>query len=338
MRVSIVSKHATTLLTLVAASVVRLQPAHAENGVLVVGGGAAEHERAVIGGAIESAIREAGWSLPSNPLTDNETRDLLHCSDSHAPWNCVLTAFGTKGVGGAFVVSVESSQAENGAPLVIITERMIATSPPLFTVRQRLCEHCADDRLGAAGELLTQQLLREFSARNGRTVVHVSSEPPGADIVLDGVHVGATDSTFNTYPAMHVVMVQKPGYASEIRNVTVEEGKTVELSVTLHPAGTSPSRQSPSGAPPSRLGPGIAIGAGAALVVFGSALVYRGEQNSSDDKYLYPHATALGAISGLVGLAALGAGLYSLRDAPNRSGPSASITSGGAIVGWAGGF
>jgi PEGA domain-containing protein len=347
-------KRAMFLLTFAAAWLVRHPPVHAEAGMLVVHGGAAEHQRAVIGAAVEGAIRNMGWSLSANPLTKNETDDLVDCSSSNTPWSCVPTSLGARGIRGLFVVQVESSQADNGAPLVIITEKMIVTNPPSFTIRQRFCEHCADDRLGAAGEELTQQMVREVAARSGRTVISIASAPVGAEIILDGERVGATDSTFNTFPATHVVIVQKPGFLPASREITIEEGKTAEVYFTLHPSGPpqpppspppppppSPPpdlRSQPPRSPPSYLGPGIAIGAGIPLVIFGGYFLYRGQQGGPGDKYIYPRATAAGVASELIGLGAIGTGIYLLWRDSNQAAPSASVTPGGAIVGWAGRF
>ena len=348
------SKRTTILLALVAAWIVRDQPAHAEGGLLVVRGGAAEHQRAIVGAAIEGAIRNAGWSLPADPLTKNETDDLVDCSSSNTPWSCMAAVLGARGARGLFVVQVESSQADNGAPLVIITEKMIVTNPPSFTIRQRFCEHCADDKLGVAGEELTQQMVRELAARSGRTVISIASAPVGAEIILDGERVGATDSTFNTFPATHVVIVQKPGFLPASQQITIEEGKTAEVHFTLHPSNPPPPPPPPSPPPPpppppdlhsqsprsplSYIGPSAAIGAGIPLVVFGGIFVYRGQQHGPDDKYIYPRGTALGVASGLVGLGAIGTGLYLLWHDSNQAAPSASVTPSGAIVGWAGRF
>ena len=63
------------LLLLVAAFPLLLaQSARAEvqSGMLVVGGGATEHDRTTISGAIERAVRDEGWSLPPKPPTKKE--------------------------------------------------------------------------------------------------------------------------------------------------------------------------------------------------------------------------------------------------------------------------
>lgn len=333
-------KREIILLILVSVSVVHLRRAHAESGLLIIGGTAAEHERSTVGGAIESAVRGAGWSLPSKPFSKKDTERLLNCSDAKTPWTCVPPAVGAAGIQDVLVVSVEASQAENGAPMVVITGKLIVTNPQAFAVRRRFCEHCADDKLAEASQDLTHQLIQELAVRGGRTVVSFKSQPTSADITLDGAHVGATDATFNTFPGKHVATVQKPGFDSEVREFTVEEGKTAELLFMLHPSSTSVELH-PVSRPwwSARWVPGTAIGAGAALVVFGGISVYRGQTFSgADSRYEYTHATTVGVITGLVGLGAVGTGLYLLWRGPNGSAPSASIGPGGAVVGWTGRF
>jgi hypothetical protein len=319
-----------------------LPSARADNGLLVVGGGAEEHDRTVVRGAIASAMQSAGWSLPTSLLTRSESDDLLNCPDFNAPWSCVPASVGAGGVRGVFVVSVDGTRADNGTPMVVITGKLIVTNPPSFTVGQRFCEYCVDDKLGRAGEDLTHQLVREIASRSGRTSVRITSVPVGAEIILDGMIMGATDATFSTFPGPHVVIVQKLGFDAQPREFTAEQGKTVALAFTLHPSGELAVRDpdpAPPGPPPStHLVPGVVIGAGATLTVFGGLSFYRGQHDGVGGKFDYTRATAVGVTSGLVGLGALGVGLYLLWIDLPRAAPSASPTPGGAIVSWMGRF
>jgi hypothetical protein len=130
-------------------------------------------------------------------------------------------------------VAAKKQQAENGSPIVVFTVSLIATSPRALIVRQRFCEHCSEDRLTQAATEVTRQLLEELAVRSGRTILAVKSTPSGARIVLDGVSIGATDGTFNTYPGLHTVILEKPGYLTQTVSVQATEGKTAEVSVAL---------------------------------------------------------------------------------------------------------
>ena len=332
--------HITVSVIAVALSIAGSSLAQADPGLLVIGGGAREHERLTIGGAIENAVRKAGWSLPSKPATKKEADDLLNCKDATTPWTCVPSSISSKGIRGVLVVSVDMKQAASGAPLVVITGRMIVTEPPEFAFVQRFCEHCADDKLTQAGAELARQLIDDLATRTGRTVVHVTSVPTAADIILDGTKLGATEATFSTSPGKHTAMLQKAGYVSQVKEFTVEQGKTADVSFTMvrsEAAATVPIVPTkPPGSSHSYRLPGVAIGAGATFAVVGGVLLYQGLHDSA--QYEYPRATAVGLSMELVGLGAIGAGLYLLWRGDGSSAPSASLAPGSAVVGWSGRF
>ena len=310
--------------------------ARAETALVVLGGGAPEHERTTVGGGIESEIRSAGWTTSSKP-TKKESDGLLNCKDVTTPWTCVPSSIRSKGVGGIFVISVDLNQAPSGAPLVVVTGRMIVMEPPQFTFGQRYCEHCADDKLTEAGANVD-----DLATRAGRTVVHFTSEPTGADIILDGAKLGATEAKYSTRPGKHTAMVQKAGYISQVKEFTVEQGKTADVTFTLVPSEAPPAVQKPrtEPLPPPRsrsyLLPAVAIGGGASLATLSGLLIYRGLRSS--DQYEFPRALPVGIPMGLVGLGAVGTGLYLLWRDNRSSGPSATVTPGSAVVGWSGRF
>lgn len=334
---SVVSKQVTILTFLLTLSVVWIPLAQAKPGLLIVGGGAAEHDRTTIGGAIEGTIRSEGWSLPSKPATKKEADGLLNCQDTKAPWTCVPSTVSAKGIREVFVVSVDASQAANGAPLVVITGRLIVTDPPAFAFVQRFCDHCADDKLTEAGAELARQLMQELATRAARTVVHFTSSPTTAEIILDGTKLGVTEATYDTFPGKHVAMIQKAGYVSELREFSVEQGKTAELSFTLHPSAVSSTTDTATTSrSPSRLVPSILIVGGGSLALLGSVVIYQGQQTDSS-KYRYTRATAVGLSTGLVGVGAVAAGIYLLWT-NSDSGPRASLAPGSAVLTWSGSF
>lgn len=338
--VSSFSGHRTLIpIIVVALSLGGIATARAETALLVLGGGAPEHERITVGGGIENEIRSAGWTTASKP-TKKESDGLLNCKDVTTPWTCVPSSVRSKGVAGVFVISVDMNQAPNGAPLVIVTGRMIVMEPPQFTFGQRYCEHCADDRLTEAGANVARQLIDDLATRAGRTVVHFASEPTGADIILDGTKLGATEATYSTRPGKHTAMVQKAGYVSQVKEFIVEQGKTADVTFTLVRSEAIAVVQKPHAEPAagsrSYLLPAVAIGSGASLATIGGLLIYRGLHGS--DQYEYPRALPVGIPMSLVGLGAVGTGLYLLWRDNRGSGPSATVTSGGALVGWSGRF
>jgi hypothetical protein len=311
------------------------------SGVIAIGGDAEERDRAAVTAGITAATRGAGWQLPARPLSKKEATGLLRCLEPGEPWECIPGTIGAQGIHHALVVAAQKQQADDGSPLVVLTAKLIVTSPHALVVQQRFCERCSDDKLAQASAELAQQLVQELAVRIGRTVLEIRSTPSGARITLDGVAVGATDTTFNTYPGAHIVILEKPGYLSQTIRVDVQEGKTADVSAALRSSrdagggggGASSTTQPPP--PPSRVVPWALISAGGVAVVTGGALIYLGQQDGPDDKTIHRRATALGIATGIAGAAAIGAGAYLLLRTPDASAPTIIAVPGGAVIGWA---
>jgi hypothetical protein len=61
----------------------------------------------------------------------------------------------------------------------------------------------------------------------------ITSNPPGADIMLDGKYVGNTPSTIVVGPGAHTVALSMPGFATWKRELTVTAGSDVDVSAAL---------------------------------------------------------------------------------------------------------
>lgn len=310
------------------------------DGVVVVGGDAEERDRAAVNNGLIAGIAAAGWRLPDKPLSRKEALGLLRCLEPGEPWACIPGTVAARGIHRALVVAAQKQQADDGSPVVVLSAKLIVTKPRALVVQQRFCEHCTDDRLTQASAQLTDQLVKELAVRMGRTVLEVKSTPMGARITLDGVAIGATDTTFNTYPGPHIVILEKPGYLTQTISVAAEEGKTAEVAAMLQPSpSTSPPRDEPTQPSPrpqrSRIVPIAAIGAGGAGLIGAGVLLYLGAQDGPDDKTLHTRATELGVVTGVASVAAIGVGTYLLwwRDASTSS-PTVAPARGGAVVGW----
>jgi PEGA domain len=291
--------HAARVVLAILASAWASAPVRADDGSVVIGGGAEDRDRSVVGAAVAATAREAGWVVSRDPVAAQDVDRLIACSDPVRPWACVPASLGSRGIRRIFVFAVDRRQAASGVPMVVLTAKLIAFAPQGLAVRQRFCEHCADDRLSAASTDLARQLLADLAVRAGRTVLDVASTPPGARITLDGQPIGATDATFNTFPGAHVVVVEKSGYRTERRSVVAEEGKTAAVALVLAPDASGP-------APPrSRVVLGALIGGGALAVIAGGVLLDLGARGGPHDKYRYVGATPAGALLGLAGTAAL---------------------------------
>lgn len=324
---------AAVILAVAAATAALASPARADDGSVVIGGGAEDRDRSVVGAAVAATAREAGWALSRDAVAAQDVDRLLDCSDPVRPWACVPASLGSRGIRRIFVFAVDRKQTASGAPMVVLTAKLILQAPQALAVRQRFCEHCADDRLTRASTEVARQLLQDLAVRSGRTVLEVGSTPAGARITLDGQPIGATDATFNTFPGSHVVVVDKAGYRPETRAVVAEEGKTAAVAVALVPADRA-------GAPArgSRRLPVALIGGGVLAAIAGGVLLELGSRGGAGDKYRYAGATPAGALFGVAGTAALVTGIYLWWHAPAASAPSAGIAGGGVVAGWATAF
>jgi hypothetical protein len=225
-----------------------LSSAYAAPGLVVVGGTASEAQRTIVRAALALETATLGWT-PSGAPSAADTSALLQCANTTTPWTCVPASLTASGVRRVLVVTVDPKPGAPGSNVLVLVGKLIAINPESGVVRQRFCEQCADDRLGAAAAELATQMIRDLAVRSGRTVIDIRSEPPGGAISLDGERVGATNSTFNTYPGMHQVVVEKAGYHSEAREIIVEEGHSADVMVTLRPTDardTQPSTSHPS--------------------------------------------------------------------------------------------
>jgi hypothetical protein len=63
--------------------------------------------------------------------------------------------------------------------------------------------------------------------------VSVRSDPQGADITVDGKFVGTTPSNLQLQPGQHMVAIEKTGFKSWQRTMTVTSGGSVNLDATL---------------------------------------------------------------------------------------------------------
>jgi PEGA domain len=298
-------------------------------GLVLINGDASERQRELVSQTIETAVRDAGWSLPSKPLTKSQSDSMVTCFASKPHASCVPPSLQSARV---IIVTVENSQAPNGAPMVVLTGRGSMLDPPSTAIEQQYCERCASNDLTAASAALAKIILQDLALRAGTTIVDFRSTPEGAIIVLDGQPIGATNAKFNTYPGKHLARFEKPGYVVEVREFTAIEDKSVLVEAPLRLPDTPPVRA------PSKLVPGILLGAGGVLGVTGAVWIYYGTKGDSGDPYRYSRATRLGIGAASLGLGAAAVGAYMLWKGSRSSAPTVTATSGGAVLGWMGTF
>lgn len=329
------TRHIQVMLVLLAVFGRGAGEAHAEAGLVVIGGTADERVRATVGAAVEDAARQAGWSLAAGRLSRKEQDALVRCKEP-TPFPCLPPSLEVGGIERVLVVTVDRATSDSGAPELVLLGKLIVTRPRDVIVNRRFCETCAEDRLAQESTRLAQDLLRLLATQSGRTVIEIRSEPTGAQIVLDGQRIGVTDASFNTFPGEHVVMLEKDGYVSEVVELTVDEGKTAHVSRTLRTAEKRPPLMPPRR---SRLVPGAVMAAGAAAVLGGIVLFAVDEDPNPTGGKQYWDTAPAGVAIGLAGLAVGGAGAYLWRRASRRdTAPAATLARGAVVIGWSGSF
>ena len=83
-----------------------------------------------------------------------------------------------------------------------------------------------------------EQLIANLQARadaRRRPQVHISSEPPGAQVLLDGATVGATPWSGPVEAGSHRLELTHPGHAPVRRDLEVRAGEPMQLQLALTP-------------------------------------------------------------------------------------------------------
>jgi hypothetical protein len=107
----------------------------------------------------------------------------------------------------------------------------ISLDPKRFTVQNA----APQENTGAAGTAQTDALV-PMSASNGDTThsaVEIKSTPDGAEITVDDKFMGTTPSTLRLTTGDHKIKLQKTGFKTWEKTLSVGDGGTPTLNVTL---------------------------------------------------------------------------------------------------------
>ncbi|MEE8409896.1 MAG: serine/threonine-protein kinase [Myxococcota bacterium] len=87
----------------------------------------------------------------------------------------------------------------------------------------------------AGGLVMATWFGTRLSGRAGRGGIVVITNPPQAEVLLDGVRVGLTPFSSSVHAGERTVTIRKPGFATIFRKVRIGREKVVELSLALVP-------------------------------------------------------------------------------------------------------
>jgi len=106
---------------------------------------------------------------------------------------------------------------------------------PLDPKRFALQNPAPQENVGAAGQLASDVLV-PMSASSGeasQSAVEIKSTPDGAEITVDEKFVGNTPSTLRLPTGDHKIRLEKPGFKIWEKTLSVSNGGTATVNVTL---------------------------------------------------------------------------------------------------------
>lgn len=128
------------------------------------------------------------------------------------------------------------------------------------------CKVCGQERIAENVELLASSLGKKISAEKVELArLMLSSDPPGATIMLDGDPVGVTPRTLELPAGKHSFTLLLDGFLSAVVDVDMVSGVTEKRTIPLVAKEIQPSPLRPLG--------WVAVGVGVASLVSGIALL-----------------------------------------------------------------
>jgi len=214
---------------------------------------------------------------------------------------------GVSGQGTSYDITLTLLETNGGSVLAQVSHR---------------CDVCNFKEVERAVVVATQRLHKEaLGFLSTRAFLVVSSDPKGANILLDGVLVGKTPFRHILNPGPHMLEVAAMGHRSVTQQLHLKVGRTHTASVTLIPRVPGSlvdrkrrrrSRGTPAWIKWVLLGTGVAVGG------VGGGLFALDGHETSDPRYVHDTRTAGVTMISLGAAAALTAGLMAVLDLRGR--------------------
>ncbi|HSN30770.1 MAG TPA: PEGA domain-containing protein [Kofleriaceae bacterium] len=184
---------------------------------------------------------------------------------------------------------------------------------------RRVCEKCSDEDWRGLLDGMVQRLL-ESDVETGK--LHLESVPSGLLVLVDNVQVGATPFDEELPVGKHTISLSHAGVIVANKDIEVHANKLKKL--TIETAVETHAR--------SKVGPGILLGSGIALIGGGGIALYLGEQRT--DKIIHPEYVPIGIGIMAAGAGATIVGAILLSQTGHSSAPVAAISRDSAYFGW----
>lgn len=275
---------------------------------------------------IEEWLRDHGHSVVAAPMPVDAINTMIDCFvlDSGGD-RCARGVVNARArVNAVVFTTVEVAPTGDGMRNVTLIAYWFQKGEEV-TARKRTCERCTGETLRTETDALMAELAK--SRQHGSGLLRVSSEPPGATVIVDKERVGVTPLEHNLTPGNHQVTLMLDRHETEQRRVAIRLGDTTPLNVPLIPTrerGGSWVRWVPAGL----------VAGGVAMAATGGILWWLDEDDSPTGPLYYRDTARAGVTLLAVGVAttAVGAAWWLKRSA--SSGPVASLSHDGASIGW----
>lgn len=268
---------------------------------------------------VQGWLQKHGHGLLDAPLSPDAVNTLANCLVIDDQ-KCARAVFDARSSASSLIVVDVAVKAKH---FVFRGYWFVKGTDPIAV--KRSCPKCSADQWPDTVDELLAALTRSTHAVMGR--IHVASEPPGIAVVLDRVEVGVTPLVRDVPAGSHHVDLVHQGRNVGARDVDVDAGDAVEVSIKTDVVIDKTS--------PSNLGPWLLIGGGGGLAATGAVFLYFGSIGGPDEKHIYPGSTQAGVGFVVVGLgAAVGGAIWMMQNRESRSMPVAAIAPGAGYVGW----
>lgn len=294
--------------------------AHAERVGVVVTGEATMQPQLVT--QLEGWLKKHGHELVPAPLTPDAINTLIDCFviedegcargviEKRAKSNAVVYARVDIQAGGDLekTVTVLAYWFEKGQPAV---------------AERRFCQRCNDETLRAtADEVITALAKAGHKKGNGKLKITANR---AAKVSIDGKSVGETPLETDVIAGPHEVTITA-GNDTQTQTIEVRAGETVPVDAKL-------------ATPRGRTLPIVAMSVGGAMVAAGIVMIAVDEDRLPSEPPEINNTAPGGVALAIAGVAVAAGGYVWFRMSGQReSAPVATVTPGGAYVGWAGRF
>jgi len=311
------------------------RPAAAKTiGVLVTG----EYLKTPTQQQAEKWLRDKGHKVVTNPLPTDAIKTLLNCFvlDDPKCMRGIVEARSTTPT----LVSIRIDIGSKKTREVRLTIDWFAKGHSPASSR-RICDKCTEDVLRSTLDTMLEDLAKTAPGFTG--TVKLSSDPPGMTILMDNKTVGVTPLELPVPTGSHTFRLVHDGRPGPEKTVDVGD-EAIDLALEGPAATAAGITGEPREKPQvvvqqrrSRLVPGLMIGIGLAGVGAGAALYLTSEEpDGSSRTYRDTKNLGIGVAAGGAALALTG--VIIILATKSTTGPTVSMTPGGATIGWAGSF